>query len=235
MLMMDDRALLDGFKAGEESALYQVYLHYRDGVGKLLRGGFSFRSGSERFRFAGFQSEFEIEDALQETFLKAFAEKARLRYSGLRPYAPYLHGIARNLVIDEFRRRKREMALFIPEGAEVRLVEESADDAPLGEWTRAPKGPERLNIRRQQQEMVQAFLESLDADQRRLVQLRFVEGLSQEETAEQMGVDRNRVRRSIKEIRARLLRHMKREGQIRALDARELLALLTVVAAATPM
>lgn len=235
MLMMDDRPLLDAFKAGDEAALHRVYLHYRDGVGHLLRAGFGFSSGAERLRFTGFQSEFEVEDALQETFLKAFATKARQRYSGLRPFGPYLHGIARNLVIDEFRRRKREMALFLPEGAETRLVEESNDPSPLGDWTRSPKGPERLNIRRQEQELVGAFLESLDAELRQLVQLRFVDGLSQEDTAHRMGIDRNRVRRGVKDVRLRLLRHMKREGQIKALDARELLALLAVVAAATPL
>jgi RNA polymerase sigma factor (sigma-70 family) len=235
MLMMEDRDLLDGFRAGDEAALYRVYLHYREAVGLLLRAGFGFNSAGARFRFQGFKSEFEVEDALQETFLKAFGEKARQRYSGLRPYAPYLHGITRNLVIDEFRRRKKEMALFIPEGMETRLVEESTDPSPMGDWTRMPKGPERLNIRREQQEMVRAFLESLDEPTRQLVQLRFVDGLSQEETADRLGLDRNRIRRSIKDLRQRLLRHMKREGQIKALDARELLALLTIVAAATPL
>ncbi len=235
MLLMEDRALLDGFRAGEESALYRVYEHYRESVGLLLRAGFGFNSGSDRFRFQGFRTEFEVEDALQETFLKAFAVKARQRYSGLRPYAPYLHGITRNLVIDEFRRRKKEMALFIPEGVETRLVAESAESSPVGDWTAMPKGPERLNIRREEHELVRAFLESLDEPTRQLVQLRFVDGLSQEETAERLGLDRNRVRRAIGDLRQRLLRHMKRQGQIKALDARELLALLTLVAAATPM
>ena len=125
----------------------------------------------------------EVEDLLQETFAKAFVPKARTGYTGLSPYGPYINGIARNLVIDEFRRRRREMSLFFEEGADG-YMEDVGDEAPIGDWTRGSKGPEQLNIRREEQEMVQTFVASLDDELRTVVNLRFIENLSQDETAE---------------------------------------------------
>ena len=46
-------------------------------------------------------------DLVQEVFLRAFDERARLGYDGLRPYRPYLLRIAKNLRIDTARRDGR--------------------------------------------------------------------------------------------------------------------------------
>ncbi len=227
---MEDRRLLMAYRQGEEGALGAIYAHYQGSVAGLLRSGFSFSSGGQALRFRGYGSPFELQDALQETFLKAFGEGARQGYSGLTPFGPYLLGIARNLVIDEFRRRRREMALFVPESAEVRISQAEAlgQEVTTGQWAGQWANPERLAIERQQSALVIDFLADLDEGQRQLVALRFVEGLSQEETADRMGVDRNRVRRMVKELRVKLLRFMKGRGHISALDASELLGLLAL-------
>lgn len=229
MLLMEDRALLEAFRRGDEAALKKVYEHYLPTVQRLLRGGFSFSSGRQTYRFRGHGSAFELQDAVQETFLKAFRPRAREGFSGVQPYGPYLLGIARNLVIDEFRRRRREMALFVPEQAEVHLARSDEQElTTTSQWTRRGANPELGALRRQQNALLKEFLKELDAEHQRLINLRFVQGLTQEETALEMALDRNRVRRMVKELRLRLLRFMKRRGQINALDARELIGMLSL-------
>ena len=229
MLLMEDRPLLDAYRRGEQAALYKVYEHYKESVAKTLRIGFTFSSGGQVFRFRGYATAFGLQDALQETFLKAFGDRARSGYSGLQPFAPYLMGIVRNLVIDDFRRRRREMALFVPESAELKLsrAEESGQQMTTGSWSRR-SNPEMRAIEREQSALVTDFLGELDDATRILVRLRFVEGRSQDEVADILGVDRNRVRRLIKDLRLKLLRFMKRRGQIRTLDANELLGMLSL-------
>jgi RNA polymerase sigma-70 factor (ECF subfamily) len=231
MWMMEDRALLDAFREGRRDALLRIYELYRQDVVKLLRGGFSFGSGGERHRFTGYTDAFSLEEALQETFLKAFSAQARQGYNGLQPFRPYLLGIARNLVIDDFRRRRRELRLFVPEPLvqPAELGGREAASAAQG-WGAQERNPERALIERQQAEILGAFLETLEAEHRALVQHHFVDRLSQEEAAKAMGVDRNRVRRLIQEVRMKLLRFMKSRGHIQALDARELMAHLAWVA-----
>jgi RNA polymerase sigma-70 factor (ECF subfamily) len=220
MLLMEDRALRDAWRAGDPAALRRVYEHYRPEVARLLRGGFSFHANQTTLRFTGYADPFTLEDALQETFLRAFREGARLSYNGLQPFKPWLLGIARNLVIDDYRRRRRELALFVPEAAEPhqREAQELAAADHPDRWGERAPDPERALHQRRQAALLQGFLESLDDGERALVQHHFVEQRSQEETARALGMDRNRVRRLIQDIRLKLLRFMKRHGQIQALD-----------------
>lgn len=229
MLLMEDRALLKAYRGGEPAALARVYEHFRPEVERLLRRGFSFNAGQARLRFVGYRDAFAVEDVLQETFLRAFGDSAREGYTGLRPFAPYLLGIARNLVIDDYRKRSRELAIFVPEAPEG--YQESAPQAPPGaNWSAwsGQESPERQVMRQQRAALVKEFLATLEPEHRALVQVHFVERRSQEETAQALGVDRNRVRRLVQELRLKMLRFMKRRGQIKALDPRELITQLAL-------
>lgn len=110
--LAEDRARLDAFRRGERPTLTDTYRHYSPAIADILAEGFSFESGDRRLHFSGFHSPFDLDDALQETFLKAFAERSRLAYDGLRPYRAYLATIARNAVIDRFRKSGRRERLF---------------------------------------------------------------------------------------------------------------------------
>src|SRR5262245_32688176 len=92
------RALLDGFRRGDGEALTQVYRLHAAEVAGYLRHGFTFAAGSEHFRFTGYTSAFELQDALHETFRRVFEPRARLGYDGVRPFGPYITMVARNLV-----------------------------------------------------------------------------------------------------------------------------------------
>src|SRR3990170_7467386 len=102
-LLIEDRDLLARFRAGESAALDRVYRHYVSGVAAFLRSGFSYSSGGAPASFPGVASPYDLENLAQEVFTRAFAEPARMSYDGLRPYQGFLHGIARNLVLDDLR------------------------------------------------------------------------------------------------------------------------------------
>ena len=115
MLLVERRDLLARFKTGERRALEEVYRHYVADVANFLRRGFSFTSRERTFRFSGYLQPFDLDNAVQETFVRAFKDSARLGYDGLHSYKNYLLAIARNLVVDD---------------GEVRLVQVMCHAAP---------------------------------------------------------------------------------------------------------
>src|SRR3954471_13952893 len=117
-LFVGRRELLQAFRAGDRRALEDVYRHYRGDVAAFLSHGFSFRSGERTLRFRGYTQPFDLNNAVQETFTRAFKQSARLGYDRVRPYTGYLLVIARNIVIDELRQS----------GAAVQLVDVGGDD-----------------------------------------------------------------------------------------------------------
>ncbi|PRQ08316.1 RNA polymerase sigma factor [Enhygromyxa salina] len=195
--------LLRGFKAGERAALTEVYRLHAESVALLLRHGFSFEASGTRHRFAGYGSGFELQDLLHETFRRAFEPRSRASYDGIRPYGAYVSTIARNLVLRSFR--AREVLFPLADG-------EHPTAATLAPIDDGPS-PEREVHDAEVRELVAAFLASLDPEQRRLVQLRFVDGLSQRDAAEVLGLGRQRIRTSEKQLRRALLIYLREHGE----------------------
>lgn len=199
------QGLLRGFRAGERDALAEVYRRHAEEVALYLRRGFSFRAGADVHRFVGHGGASDLHDTLQETFRRAFEPAARARYDGLRPYAPYLKAIARNLVLQGFRRQQaRFPRLGELDGLD---LEEIEDDGP------APLDPEHELQARQVQQVVRAFLALLTADERELLRLRFSEGLSQRDVADRLGLGRQLVRTREARLRERLLEYLIARGE----------------------
>lgn len=209
-LFQQDRPLLDAFRRGERGALTRVYLHYVDELGELVRRGFSTESDGRPLRVPGAASPDEQADLIQETFVRAFAEPARNAYDGLRPFRPYLFRIAKNLMIDRLRARKRDPG---PMADDLlldldRLLETGAAIPP------APSPNADLDWLRLSR-ATQEFLAGVDPETRELVRLRFEEDRSQEDTAKDMGVSRRRVRTLEARVTTRLRRHLGRAGLLR--------------------
>lgn len=199
-LFEDDRGLLDAFRRGEREALRRVYVRYFDDVLGLLRRGFVL-GGPPPVSVAGLSDEGSALELLQETFVRAFGERARASYDGLRPYRPFLLRIARNLRIDQLRASGRELSVGqiedehfpSPSDAEPLDAEHEADWAVRSAATRE-------------------YLAGLDAETQRYVQLRFVQELSQADVAAQLGVTRRRVRSLEDEVQKGLLRFLRARG-----------------------
>ncbi len=175
-----DRELLAAFRAGQREALERIYHALIDDVFRLAALGFATPSGSIR----GERDPDEQRAIVQDVFVRAFSERARTGYDGLRPYRPYLLTIARNVMIDRARSRMTELArstevdvnAIIAADAEIPgVVEETAEQQSLR--TRAA-----------------AYIGTLDGNERQIVRLRFEDELSQVDVAATLGISRRRVR-----------------------------------------
>jgi RNA polymerase sigma factor (sigma-70 family) len=197
--------MLRGFREGQQDALREVYRMHVEDVARHLRHGFSFSSRGRDHRFVGYGSAFELHDVLHETFLRAFEPRARDRYDGIRPYGPYLKAIARNIVLRGFRAREVSFPAIGDDVGEASMGH-ARFEADLG-------SPESLVARDEVRALVQAFLESLEPEERLLLRLRFVDGISQRDVAEKMGLGRQQVRGREERLRKRLVQYLQSRGE----------------------
>lgn len=211
-------SLLEGFRAGESSALRDVYRRHAADVAKQLRFGFSFESRGRAHRFVGYGSAFDLQDALHETFRRAFEPRARQGYDGIRPYGPYLRTIARNVVLKTFRNREIS---FPPVGDD-----DEGGKAPVTAWGDDGPSPEQSVASAQVQALVKDFLGTLDPQSRRLLEVRFIDGKSQRDAADLLGLGRQQVRSREAKLRAALVNYLKAQGEAGLVTHSALLALL---------
>lgn len=219
---------LADFRRGDRKALSRVYQTHAPEVARMLSSGFSFQTGGTLIRFQGSLSPYDLQEVLQETFLRAFAESARRAFDSSRPYGPYIKQIARNVVLDIFRKKTLHQRYFVTLG---RLTHEGETEEEasgrLGLTT--VDDPEEQAWKAQIRNVVASFVADLGPDDRRIVDEHLAGDLSQAQIALTMGVDRNEIRRRIKAIRERLLRHLKSEGFIDELDPKLILEILMVI------
>lgn len=212
--------LLRDFREGRTTALHEVYQRHAKEVTATLRYGFSFQASGRHHRFVGYRSAFELHDALHETFRRAFEPGSRERYDGLRPYGPYLRAIARNVVLRGFQSREVQFPEVREDGeargSEIEVVDE------VGET------PEQEVGRAQVRAVVKRFLDTLGPDDRQLLELRFVEGKSQRDAADLLGLGRQQVRGREAKLRQQMLRFLRKQGEEGLVAAGLVLPLLGV-------
>jgi RNA polymerase sigma-70 factor (ECF subfamily) len=204
-IFQDNRELLDAFRKGERQALAKVYEHYVDQVATLARRGFTMDSQGHVY-VRGRDPEVERE-LVQETFSRAFSEKARNSFDGLRPYRPFLLRITKNLMIDRYRSEKRSKETSEARGAGDidEILERNADLAPEVDV----EGDLHWKALR---EATTRFVSGESTETQELVRLRFEEECSQEEAAKRMGISRRRVRTLEARVQKSLRKHLRSQG-----------------------
>lgn len=131
-----------------------------------------------RFLYAHLSERLDAEDLTEEVFLRVWRSLAQYQDQGL-PFGAYLFRVARNALIDHYRRvRRTEPNLPLEEDI---LSDGHADPADA-----ALAGMESKEIRK--------MLEELREDYRTVLVLRFISDLSPDETAEAMGKSSGAVR-----------------------------------------
>jgi len=213
MLLIDDRALLDAFRRGDRTALERVYSTYARDVAAQLRRGFSFQSSGRTCRFHGTRSAADLEDRVHDVFSRAFSDSARLGYDGLTPYKTYLFTIARNLVIDDFRRKERALVEYSIDPPEVSepIDQNDATEPTLGAMS--PSGdPEKDAQTRQLLGLVDTFKRELPERERTVWRLRFEEEKEHKDIAVETGLSESKIKTSEGRIRERFFDHMTRHG-----------------------
>jgi RNA polymerase sigma-70 factor (ECF subfamily) len=177
-LFQDVPGLLAAFREGKPEALSTVYRHYVRSVDVYLRA-LARRAGTPDLCQPS-----AVADLLQEVFIRAFSPSARMAYDGLRDFGPYLNTIARNCFVDTLRKRRIEVPLGIED-----LHVDEATNVGLDDYD--PKVVEVL----------ESYLERLSDPEKRVYEMRFVHGRSQEAACETLGVSRRSLRTAENRLR----------------------------------
>lgn len=195
-VLHEDRGLLEQFRRGDAEALTYVYRTHVQRLADYLRGGFSTDMGGQ---VGGLSRQSELEDAIQEIFIRAFKDTARASYDGLRPFEGWLLGIAHNYVISELRRR-RPVVEPLTHQVDRNPVEVSATDSLLEDT--------------ELEALLRAFVTKLSEREQGVYHARFDRQLSQEQAALALGLTRIQVRRLEVRLRARLLSYLQERGYL---------------------
>jgi len=125
-----------------------------------------------RFLFSHLDDRLDAEDLTEDVFIRVWEALPGFRVQGV-PFGGYLFRVARNALYDHYRRNRRRSS-----GAELNLEWESvqtAGDFHLDPAESVPRDMEHGELR--------ASLAKLREDYRMVLTLRFLVGLSTEETA----------------------------------------------------
>jgi RNA polymerase sigma-70 factor, ECF subfamily len=161
-------AAVQGAKAGNSEAIRYLYVRHASDVHRYVR--------------AIVHDDYEAQDITQAVFAKLSRTISKYEPRDV-PFSAWIRRVARNLAVDEMRRRRRAG------WGESAMREESSDE----------KDSERL----------QSLLEALDGlpqDQRRVLLLRHIYGLAPSEIAERLGKSESSVHGLHHRARAALCR-----------------------------
>jgi RNA polymerase sigma-70 factor (ECF subfamily) len=149
------------------------------------------------YRFTG--SNHEAQDLTQEVFLRVFRSLKSFR-SGEGSFAVWLSRLARNLLIDHYRRTKLDR---VTDSIEAQLP-------VLEEKTMAGGRTEALLAGREASEALQAGLQKLSPELREAVILRDLEELEYKEIAQVLNVPEGTVKSRLNRGRAELARVLRK-------------------------
>lgn len=181
--------LLEQARAGDREALSRAFEKHQKRLAVLVH----FKLNPQTRTFS------DVEDVVQETFLRAFRDLDRFQYQSPGSFLRWLSSIADHVIVDRVRYQNRERR------AGENVPFRSASN-PCGPEPRDSKTPSRLFA---QQEAVERLLDRLGAlpeDYRQAILMAKIEGLSTVEMAERLGKSREAVAllvyRAVKRFRA---------------------------------
>jgi RNA polymerase sigma-70 factor (ECF subfamily) len=178
--------LLREFRKGERTVLRDVYSHY----GEVL-----YRFCRDRLKSAA-----DARDLAQETFIVAFREETRLRFSGTSSFQGFLLGIAKNLMMHRFRadRVRAEGTQELARSAEV--AEPPQVDHRLEEEAVA--------------KVLTGFLAQLSERDREFFARHMVPRPARRVTADSFKMSEDQVRYLEKKLKEKAIEYLKRTGYL---------------------
>ena len=176
--ILDDSTLIQQSKSGNVYAFGILYERYATDIYRFLR--------------AQLPESHEAEDLTSEVFIKAWISLNRYRERGY-PFSAYLYKIARNTLIDHWRKKRKENRPIVMEVSHVNL-----DD------------PRHIFEQNQELQELWLVLGRLREDYRSVLVLRFINGLAPGDIAAIMGRSEGAVRvlqhRALAVLRQKILR-----------------------------
>lgn len=185
------RALINKIQAGDTDAFEPLVTAYEQTLYNLC------------YKMLGNRED--AEDAVQEAFIKIF--RALNDYRGDSRFSTWIYRIAVNTCNDMLRRKNRVQVISLYE------QQEDGEETEL-QIPEEGNTPEELLERKLTRESVDLGLQALPEEQRTILLLREIQGLSYEEIAEIQHLDGGTVRSRIHRARKKLCRWLQENGNI---------------------
>ena len=154
------------------------------------------------------QNREDAEDVLQETFMKAYEHLDQ--FQGNSKFYTWIVRIAVNQALMKLRRRKTDRSVSLDETID------TGEDTVVREIAAWDEDPEDRYSREELGAILDTAVQSLDPPYRSVFQLRDIDELSTEETAETLGLSvpavKSRLLRARLQLREKLTRYFKRKG-----------------------
>ena len=190
----DEAALVERARGGDDAAFADLVTQYERKVFRLARNIT--------------QNDEDAEDVLQDAFLKAYTHLDR--FHGDSKFYTWVVRIAVNEALMKLRKRRGDKVVSLDE--EIEFGEDSVT-REIAVWD---GNPEQKYSQEELRKLLDEAIESLKPTFRTVFQLRDVEELSTEETAEALGLSvpavKSRLLRARLQLRERLTRQFKRKG-----------------------
>jgi RNA polymerase sigma-70 factor (ECF subfamily) len=180
--MLVEFELIKRAQKGDESAFNQVVLAYR----KRILGTISRLIGRPE----------DVEDVGQEVFLRLFFSLDQLRTPEV--FEPWLYRLTVNAAYDYLRRQKRRN--------ESRLADLSEQQIVMADAAASVRKDDEEQTKRRTREFVHALLQAVSEEDRILLTLKEVEGLSLKELEKIYGVNENALKVRLFRARQRVLK-----------------------------
>lgn len=177
---LDDRILVRLVVEGDSRAFEPLFLRHKDAIYTMLVK-----------RATNLD---DVEDLLQETFMKAFVNIDR--YNSDYDFGAWICTIAKNTFVD-FNRSRRSKALNPDNNLPLEGVNTTQAASP---------SPEESIINTQQRAQIERYIAALPQDYRTLFVMRFLEEYTYEEIAEALQMKIGTVKTRIHRVRAMMCR-----------------------------
>jgi RNA polymerase sigma-70 factor (ECF subfamily) len=187
---MDEASMITAAQQGRLDAFNELVLTYQQQVYNLA------------YRILGDPAA--AADATQDTFISAFQSIARFRGGSFKSY---LMRIVANRCYDELRRHKRRPATSFEDFGE---VDEEANPALINGHER----PEEYTERQEMARVIQDGIETLPPEQRVVLVLSDVQGLSYQEIAEATRASLGTVKSRLARARGKLRDYLRTRGEL---------------------
>jgi RNA polymerase sigma-70 factor (ECF subfamily) len=195
-LDLSDQALVDKVKTGDYQAFEALVSRYE---GKVYRLSMRMLRNQE-----------DAEDALQEAFLQVY--RGLKGFEGRSSFSTWLFRLATNVCLMKIRHRETEPAVLLP--LEEYLPRHEEGEHPhIQDW---PDKPEEVLLNKESREKMLEALEKLPAEYRAVFILRDVEGFSNAEAGEALGISvaavKSRLHRARLTLRGMLSSYFEKMG-----------------------
>src|ERR1700681_471221 len=191
-VMLVDFELIEKARSGDDAAFNQVVQAYR----KRILGTIARLIGRNE----------DVEDVSQEVFLRLYYSLDQLRAAEV--FEPWLYRLAVNAAYDYLRRQKRRH--------EHRMSDLSEQQVMMADASAGGKKQAEESRRTKVREMVQSLLDKVSEEDRILLMMKEVEGLSLKELEQVYKVNENALKVRLFRARQRVLKAYEAGGAGRA-------------------